>query len=400
MRPSARRRVHPVEWRIHRIRIRTAYTRRYNLFMDTLQAQPTDPRTGARIFRRRRLASPFLGRRWLVVVLLCFVVSTEILFTPTTYDGWTAKQIFDAWLEQFLDALCMGISMMLAVTLADNFIVEGSWWQLPALVLATALSGALMYAALTVYHFPAGYYPPMMGLAGDALRPIFLGSLVAIVWAVQRRNARAARRLQRMELDRVALNRRMLEAQLQVMEAQIEPHFLFNTLATVKRLYQTRSQSGERMLDSLQIYLRSALPRMRGEKSTLGGECALVAAYLDVLQIRMGERLRFGVELPAALADIEFPPMMLITLIENAIKHGLNPAADGGRIDISARVKDGMLEVGVADTGVGFQTSSGSGIGLANIRSRLTALYGGQARLTLESNAPTGVVSMISVPHA
>src|SRR5476651_528970 len=101
------------------------------------------------------------------------------------------------------------------------------------------------------------------------------------------------------------------------------------------------------MLDSLRLYLRSALPRIRGDKSTLGNEFDLVGAYLDMLQIRMGERLGFSIDLPSAVADVEFPPMMLITLVENAIKHGLTPLAAGGRIALTARVDDGKLEVRV-----------------------------------------------------
>jgi LytS/YehU family sensor histidine kinase len=191
----------------------------------------------------------------------------------------------------------------------------------------------------------------------------------------------------------------MIEAQLQVMEAQIEPHFLFNTLATVKRLYRSEPKSGERMLERLRHYLAHALPRIRGEQTTLGSEFELVHAYLDVLQVRMGDRLAFSVDVPDTLAKEPFPPMMLITLVENAIKHGLAPLPEGGRIDIDARSEAGVLRERVADTGAGFHNSSGSGIGLANIGSRLAALYGGRASLDLEANEPRGVVSVIAVPQ-
>ena len=364
----------------------------------TFAAESAESGTRARFTLPHRMWRE-LGRRWLVVLLLSFVMSTEILFIPATYEGWTLIQIFNGWFEQFLDSLTLGIGMMLAVTFADGVLKEENRWRLPALALVVIVSGALSYAGLTVFHFPAGFYPPALQVAGEALRAVLLGTMVTLVWAVQKRNAREARRLQRLEIDRVALNRRMLEAQLQVMEAQIEPHFLFNTLATVKRLYQTTSASGERMLDSLQLYLRSAIPRIRGENSTLSSECVLVGAYLDVLQIRMGDRLGFAIALPKELEEINFPPMMLITLVENAIKHGLNQTAAGGRIDIFARLQDGILEVEVSDTGVGFQASSGHGIGLANIRSRLAALYGGQAQLTLEPRTPNGVTCLIRVPH-
>ena len=160
---------------------------------------------------RHRMWRGLTGRRWLVVFLLSFVMSTEILFIPATYEGWTPVQIFNGWLEQFFDSLTLGIGMMLSVTFADGTLPEESRWRLPALAMVAIASGMFTYAALTVFHFPAGFYPPTLQLAGEALRAVLLGTMVTLVWAIQKRNAREARRLQRMEIDRVALNRRMLE---------------------------------------------------------------------------------------------------------------------------------------------------------------------------------------------
>ena len=338
-------------------------------------------------------------RRLVLVVVLAFGMSTQLLFSPTIFQDWSAGEVFMGWLEQFLDALAMGACMLAAVTLVDETAPPDAAWRLPTLAAALTAAAVLAMAGLTAFHFPAGYYPSAVQLAGDTLRFVIPGCLITLVWAVQKRNARIRRRLQRVELDRIALNRRMIEAQLQVMEAQIEPHFLFNTLATVKRLYRSEPGGGERMLERLRHYLAHALPRIRGEETTIGSEFELAHAYLDVLQVRMGERLAFSVDVPQGLAGEPFPPMMLITLVENAIKHGLAPLPEGGRIDIDARCDDGVLRVRVADTGAGFHDSSGSGIGLANIGSRLAALYGGRASLSLEQNEPRGVVSVIAVPH-
>jgi signal transduction histidine kinase len=338
-------------------------------------------------------------RRLALVAVLAFAMSTQILFSPTIFTDWSPGEVFMGWLEQFLDALAIAVSILVAVTLVDESAPEDAAWRLPALAAAVVAGASLAMAALTAFHFPAGYYPSAIQLAGDTLRFVIPGALITLVWAVQKRNARITRRLQRIELDRIALNRRMIEAQLQVMEAQIEPHFLFNTLATVKRLYRSEPKSGERMLERLRHYLAHALPRIRGEQTTLGSEFELVHAYLDVLQVRMGERLAFSVDVPQKLAAEPFPPMMLITLVENAIKHGLAPLPEGGRIDVDAQSDEGVLRVRVADTGAGFNNSSGSGIGLANIGSRLAALYGGRASLSLEANEPRGVVSVIAVPQ-
>jgi LytS/YehU family sensor histidine kinase len=346
----------------------------------------------------RPLAHYVSWRYCLTLLALCFVLSTEVLFSPGTFAQWTPAQIADGWLEVFADTLCLGLCAMLAVAGADRLLPPDGNARLASLVAVVVLAGCGGYAALTVYHYPAGYYPPLLVLVGEALRAVLLAVMLTLVWAVQRRNARALQRIGQLELNSAALQRRMLEAQLKVMEAQIEPHFLFNTLATVKCLYQSGTAGGERMLASLGLYLGAALPQFRGDGATLASECALAGAYLDILQIRMGHRLRFAIDLPAALAGQAFPPMILVTLVENAIKHGLGPSAEGGRIDIAARARDGVLTVSVADDGVGFQASCGSGIGLVNIRARLQALYGAGAALHLRQNLPHGVVASVTLP--
>ena len=337
-------------------------------------------------------------RRAALVVALCLVVSTQVLFNATIFTDPSPAEILSGWFSNLLDTLFAGVCIALAVTIADNALPEESWWRVVVLLLVVLAASLAAQCVLTWTHYPPGYYPDAIQLTGDALRYAILASLVTLVYAVQKRNAHCAKRLQQFEIDRISLDRRMLEAELQVMEAQIEPHFLFNTLATVKRLYRTEPGSGERMLESLKRYLETALPQIRGTGTTLGKEFELVRAYLEILQIRMGRRLAFSVALPMELADVEFPSMMLITLVENSIKHGLNASPEGGSIMLAARVVDGELRVRVTDTGVGFQASSGTGIGLSNIRSRLAALYGPQATLQLEANEPTGVVAAIGVP--
>jgi LytS/YehU family sensor histidine kinase len=153
------------------------------------------------------------------------------------------------------------------------------------------------------------------------------------------------------------------------------------------------------MLSSLINYLRAALPTMREPGSTLAREIELVRSFLTILQMRMGERLQFSVEAPVELSDVRVPPMVLPTLVENAIKHGLSPLPEGGRIDIRARSEpSGQLVIEVADNGAGFSASGGSGVGLANTRSRLAALYGAEASLSLSMGTPRGVVASVRLP--
>jgi LytS/YehU family sensor histidine kinase len=152
------------------------------------------------------------------------------------------------------------------------------------------------------------------------------------------------------------------------------------------------------MLTSLIAYLRAALPTMRQNGSNLKRELELARAYLTILQMRMGERLRFAIDVEPALYDAEIPPLLVGTLIENAIKHGLSPLPEGGSIAIRARRDGTQLLLEVRDTGRGFTENAGSGVGLANIRSRLTALYGTRAGLSLSSNAPRGVIAAVTLP--
>ena len=187
-----------------------------------------------------------------------------------------------------------------------------------------------------------------------------------------------------------------MEAHLTALQAQIEPHFLFNTLANV-RLYETAPAQGQEMLASLINYFRAALPSMRQSGSTLARELELARSFLTILKMRMHERLTFSIEHDPALEGARVP-MVLPTLVENAIKHGLSPLPQGGRIDIRAHRSGDELIVEVNDNGVGFSSSSGSGVGLANTRSRLAALYGARASLKLSSGTPKGVLASIRLP--
>jgi len=197
------------------------------------------------------------------------------------------------------------------------------------------------------------------------------------------------------------LKRQLAEAQLKMMQAQVEPHFLFNTLASVDYLIETDPARASKMQKNLIQYLRSALPQMREGSTTLGKELALCRAYLEILKVRMDDRLQFAITVPQGLGSAQFPPMMLQSLVENAIKHGLEPKAEGGSLTLSASIAHGTLRVTVADTGLGFGAGSapGTGVGLANVRERLVALYGGTAKLTVDANTPSGTIATIEVPY-
>ena len=203
--------------------------------------------------------------------------------------------------------------------------------------------------------------------------------------------------------ERATLQRQISEAKMQVMQAQVEPHFLFNTLASVEYLIETDPPRASAMQRRLIQYLRAVLPQMRetAVTTTLGREADMVRAYLDLLKMRMEERLQVEFQVPAGLRSAAFPPMMLQSLVENAIKHGLERKADGGTIAVLAEVVDNRLRVTVTDDGLGFGAvpSDGTGLGLQSIRERLSLLYQGSAYLDISANKPGGVRATIDVPY-
>lgn len=206
--------------------------------------------------------------------------------------------------------------------------------------------------------------------------------------------------------EQEAMQRQLVQARLQVLQAQVEPHFLFNTLSAVDYLIETDPPRASQMQKALITYLRGALPQMRLEASTLGRELRLIRSYLQLIKMRIEDRLEVEFVVPVECEPAEFPPMMLQSLVENAIKHGIEPKPEGGRVTVSARVQDGELWVEVRDTGVGIVDPSrlegaptaGTGIGLANIRERLAMLYPGRSRLVVRSD-DTGTRVSIVVPY-
>ncbi len=201
--------------------------------------------------------------------------------------------------------------------------------------------------------------------------PIFILTVVAKFFIDRSRAAQRMAELKRKEAEYHRMSRQVTEAKLMALQAQVEPHFLYNTLASVQALTEVDPARANTMVGHLIQYLRNALPKMRESISTVGQEVELVRAYLNILQMRMGKRLAFDISVPESLVATPFPPLMLPSLVENAIKHGLEPQREGGSVLISAQAQGGRLRVTVSDTGRGFGETVGAGVGLANIRERL-----------------------------
>jgi len=338
---------------------------------------------------RFSLNALFAGWRW---SLLFFALLCGLAFSlPQVLEAWQGDKP-GAPILKFVKYEVAAAMLVVVATVLGN-------WKHPPLPRWLGLSIAVIVgtAVGVVGGEMAEGRPLVYALFQWRFSLAVFGFLAAIYYFFERETYRAAE-LREIESDRHRLEAQRVEAELALMQAQVEPHFLFNTLAHVKRLYQIDPDSGATMIERYCDYLEGALPRIRSGRSTLEEEFDLVRAYLDIQKIRMGHRLAFEVELPEALRSAEFPPMMCLSLVENAVKHGLGPVRGGGRLSVVAAPSGAGLRVSVADTGAGLQPGGGAGIGLSNTRARLAALYGARAAFRMQSNTPRGLIATIDLP--
>ncbi|MFN0184663.1 MAG: sensor histidine kinase, partial [Aquabacterium sp.] len=298
---------------------------------------------------------------------------------------------------------------LLGYTLAGHGAQRLGWrWLPPWVAQAAALMLAAPLGTLVVYLLSTG--GDLKALTGNPYRVSgfiwislsALGTGLLLGWGAQARQREAERRTMQLnfELERAHLERQAADARLALLTAQIEPHFLFNTLANVQALVETGSPRAATVLRSLIAYLKAALPRLhRDGVATVADELALVRAYLELMHLRMPDRLGWAVEVAPALLSRPFPPMALLTLVENAVRHGIDPGEDGGRIEVGgAADADGGARLWVRDSGIGLRPGGGTGTGLVNLRDRLQAQFGAAARLSLSEVAPHGVLAEVTLP--
>lgn len=298
----------------------------------------------------------------------------------------------------------VAVIMLMAFTVTGNLQLtrfKREHVQLGALVLAaflgTIISGLLIGRSLVqMFTVDAMFW----GIVIFTAVGIAIGIVAATLLVYRERQSRAYAELVASESRRHELEKSMLAAHLKLLKAQIEPHFLFNTLANVQHLVDSNPASASRMLASLIRYLRAALPEMRAEMTTLGKEVDMAKAFLEIQQVRMGARLAYTIDLPHDLENFPFPPMILITLVENAVKHGIDPGCEQGHIAIQAICKSNYIAITVTDTGPGLSDQHGTGVGLKNVRERLRTLYDGQARLELAEHEGGGFMATINIPIA
>jgi sensor histidine kinase YesM len=301
----------------------------------------------------------------------------------------------------FIISQCIGLSICTCVLIAHYFFENSGPILKAALVAAALIIGTICGSYLG--SFVSGLSPSTLferhSLLQLLLLGVMFGSIITYIFSSREKIAESQAQIQEEKIKRLTSEKKAAESNLKLLQAQIEPHFLFNTLSNVLSLLDTNPQKGKSMLVDFIQYLRASLLKIREQKATLGQEMEMIQAYLNIFKVRMGDRLHYKIDLPEKLKANIFPPMLIQPLVENAIKHGLEPKVDGGEIFISGEAKDGILRLEVVDTGDGFKGAQNFGMGLSNIRERLQSIYGKSGRLILEENQPHGLKATIEVPH-
>jgi two-component sensor histidine kinase len=274
----------------------------------------------------------------------------------------------------------------------------GRWFlQILAVVIAGAVGAVFVYALPVGGNLAELDHGHRTGLFSLVFTCIVVGPPIAFAAVMRRREFQAREQAMRYEVERVELQRQASETKLRLLQAQVQPHFLFNTLANIRALVNAGSPRAVQVMDSLIAYLRASVPRLQQSEGTVAQELDLVRAYLELMHMRMPDRLQVNVASDPAAASLRCPPMALLTLVENAVRHGIDPSEEGGRIDVDVRVQDGRCVATVTDTGVGLQQSGSGGSGLANLRERMKLAFG-DAQLRLASVAPRGTRAVLEFP--
>jgi hypothetical protein len=305
-----------------------------------------------------------------------------------------------------LRANALGLSAVLVFGLLERWPRQLPRWCARWVVQVAGVALAMPLASYAIYMVAYGTLAPLAGNAQHVRGYItfaVMGLLVAPWWAlaalVRQKDAWANAQALSFELERSELQRQAVDARLHLLQAQVAPHFLFNTLANIQALVDVGSPQASSVLRSLIAYLRASVPRLGDGGSTLGQELEQAKAYLELMYMRMPDRLQFAVEIDEAAKPLRCPPMTLLTLVENAVRHGIDPSEEGGRIDIAVRMLNGRCCVMVTDSGVGLQTGTGGlGTGLAMLKERLQLSFDSDVQMSLVEHSPNGVCATLEFP--
>lgn len=336
-----------------------------------------------------------LSRRRVKVTLIC---ATVVGFLPAmTFKAPFLIVTARYWL--------VGLFVLLAFGLFEQWPKRLPRWLARWVLQLIGVVVVIPFAAFIAYWVTTSqfkFWHEQLRLTGFLVltfTSILFAPWIAVAVMVRQRDDFAREQASAFEAERGELERQANEARMRLLQAQVQPHFLFNTLANVQALVDSGSPQASKVLGSLIAYLRAAVPRINDPVTTMGQEIALVRAYLELMQLRMPDRLQYSLNVDAAALALRCPPLSLLTLVENAVRHGIDPSEEGGRIDVTVRLSGGRCRVSVVDSGVGIGAgSSGLGTGLPALRERLALCFGKDAALRLLALEPHGVCAELDFP--
>jgi hypothetical protein len=353
---------------------------------------------------RRGFARAFAWPRLRFVAIAAFLVSLPLSLP------WTGS--YRVLLARLL---LIGLALLVPFALFERRPLRRPRWLEPWMLQVAGVALAVPFAAAFAYLLTsAGYQTSfwhdkerMQGFGMLMGASLLLAPWMAMLALLKRVTGEARNRALAFELERSELERQALDARMRVLQAQVEPHFLFNTLANVRELVDSGSPQASSVLASLIAYLRAAVPRLHGPATTFAQELQLVRAYLEVMQMRIPDRLQFVLQVDEAALPLQCPPMALLTLVENAVRHGIDPSEEGGRIEVRVTLQAARVRAQVCDTGVGLgegadagegAPATGLGTGLATLRERLQQLFGDNAVVRLVAQHPRGACAEMEFP--
>jgi len=333
------------------------------------------------------------------ITCLCYT----LLFDTIIALFLTSVEFGGGFIHNFTFSQCIGISIC-SIMLAAIYFLKPAGPAMQLIVIMVAMTTGSIVGPL-LGSMVAGFNPltVLQKNPGHVIQTGFLGilfgSIITYIFISRERLAATKDLIQEERIKRLTVEKRMVDTDLRLLQAQIEPHFLFNTLSNVLSLLDTDPEKGKTMLMDLTHYLRTSLSKTREDVTSINHEMERIRNYLNIFKVRMGDRLRYHIHVPVEIKDIPFPPMLIQPLVENAIKHGLESKIEGGEISVRAEETGETIRLEVVDTGVGFLEGSSNGIGISNVKERLKSLYGDKGRLMLEENRPSGLKAIIEIPN-
>jgi two-component sensor histidine kinase len=344
---------------------------------------------------------PILPQGWrrkewrvpIAVVVICLAAALLNLAFSWPQPARVARDVVVSTL--FCGFGIYGIAMLIRWPLRGRF---PGWAVVVAILAGNVLGSRLAYLLVGTPDYIGMALRDPSGLRNSLIVPAAIGIVVTAFFLYFSHAQGVKEELERQRRRAAEALQAETQARLALLQAQIEPHFLFNTLANIHSLIKEDAEAASVVLEQLNTYLRTSLRRTREPMSTVGEELELVEALLGIAGMRLGRRLEYSIQADVNVRAAPLPPLLLQPLVENAVRHGIEPAVDGGRISVEVRRQNGDLEMVVTDTGVGLDVNAPGGVGLANIRARLESLYGVAGRLEFYANTPRGVIAKLLIP--